>query len=463
MITKSAQTGRYNLKAVVQETGLKPDTLRAWERRYGLPKPDRTSGGHRLYSDYDIQTLKWLMARQEEGLSISRAVALWRSIKEKGESPLDEMPVDSAEEEPSTLVVGETLQQMRDAWLDACKAFNEQRAERVLAQALAIHSPETVCFQILQSGLATIGMEWYQGRATAQQEHFASNLAVRRIDSIIAMSPPPTRSGRILIGGPPHEEHTFPALILTMLMRRRGWPALYLGANIPLARLEATLTHSKADLVLLTAQTLPTAATMIELAQLLHEKNVPLAFGGLVFNLQPEVRSRIPGYFIGEDLRQAPVTLERILTTPSSGTLTYRYDPPAQKYLTALAHFQKRQAHIEAEVWDGAPAGAMRQHYLAEANRELASYIKAALKLGNMNFVSNSIDWLKGLLREGSQAVPDIIVTQYLELYNRAVKSQLDGRGDVIVAWFEGMVGHEQIDPHSNGNGNGYVNGRQAQ
>jgi DNA-binding transcriptional MerR regulator len=38
-------TPTYNLKVVVQETGLRPDTLRAWERRYGLPQPDRRGGG----------------------------------------------------------------------------------------------------------------------------------------------------------------------------------------------------------------------------------------------------------------------------------------------------------------------------------------------------------------------------------------------------------------------------------
>ena len=37
-------TPTFNLKVVVRETGLKPDTLRAWERRYGIPQPQRTSG-----------------------------------------------------------------------------------------------------------------------------------------------------------------------------------------------------------------------------------------------------------------------------------------------------------------------------------------------------------------------------------------------------------------------------------
>ncbi len=67
-------TPLYNLKAVVQETGLKPDTLRAWERRYGVPSPMRADSGHRLYSQNDIDMLHWLVARQEEGLSISRSI-----------------------------------------------------------------------------------------------------------------------------------------------------------------------------------------------------------------------------------------------------------------------------------------------------------------------------------------------------------------------------------------------------
>ena len=54
----------YNLKAVVKETGLNPATLRAWERRYGMPQPQRTEGGHSQYCQHDIDTLQWMIARQ---------------------------------------------------------------------------------------------------------------------------------------------------------------------------------------------------------------------------------------------------------------------------------------------------------------------------------------------------------------------------------------------------------------
>lgn len=53
-------TPAFNLKVVLKETGIAADTLRAWERRYGLPMPQRSAGGHRLYSQRDIETIKWL-------------------------------------------------------------------------------------------------------------------------------------------------------------------------------------------------------------------------------------------------------------------------------------------------------------------------------------------------------------------------------------------------------------------
>ena len=76
----------YNLKAVVKETGLNPATLRAWERRYGMPQPQRTKGGHRQYCRRDIDTLLWLIARQEEGMSIGNASQLWQTLNEQGDT-----------------------------------------------------------------------------------------------------------------------------------------------------------------------------------------------------------------------------------------------------------------------------------------------------------------------------------------------------------------------------------------
>jgi DNA-binding transcriptional MerR regulator len=135
----------YNLKAVIQETGLGPETLRAWERRYGLVKPQRSPGGHRLYSQYDIDMLKWLVARQKEGLSISRAVEMWRGLVKDGQDPLQQFhtPLKTLD------TGGSMLDDLRNGWIAACLAFDEQAAERALSQAFAIVAPEIACTEVL--------------------------------------------------------------------------------------------------------------------------------------------------------------------------------------------------------------------------------------------------------------------------------------------------------------------------
>ena len=62
----------YNLKAVVRETGLKADTLRAWERRYNLITPHRTPKGHRLYTRENVEYIKQILELLEQSREFSR-------------------------------------------------------------------------------------------------------------------------------------------------------------------------------------------------------------------------------------------------------------------------------------------------------------------------------------------------------------------------------------------------------
>src|SRR5919199_705808 len=69
---------RYNTAAVVRTSGVPAATFRAWERRYGFPRPERLPAGQRLYSERDVAAIRWLHEQTERGLTISRAVALVR-------------------------------------------------------------------------------------------------------------------------------------------------------------------------------------------------------------------------------------------------------------------------------------------------------------------------------------------------------------------------------------------------
>src|SRR6188472_3975547 len=71
----------HPMRLVAVRTGLTPDLLRAWEKRYGAVAPVRSSGGQRLYSDADVERLS-LLARAVEG---------GRAIGQIANLPLDEL------------------------------------------------------------------------------------------------------------------------------------------------------------------------------------------------------------------------------------------------------------------------------------------------------------------------------------------------------------------------------------
>lgn len=438
-MTEISRTPAFNLKVVVQETGVKPDTLRAWERRYGLPEPKRSSGGHRLYSQRDIEIVKWLVDRREEGMSISHSVELWQKLVDEGHDPLhmDGSPVKGDIVPP--MEVGSTVEEMRRTWIEACLAFDETAAEQVLTQAFALYPPAMVCLEVLQKGLAEIGMLWYENDATVQQEHFASALAIRRLNALVAAAPSPTRPARIIVACPAGEDHVFAPLLLTLMLRYEGWRVIYLGANVPTTRLETTIRRARPDLIVMTAQQLHTAATLLETARVLRDLEAPMAFGGRVFSAMSDLQQRIPGHFLGEGLQGVTEVVSDILRRqPPVPTV----EPIPPHYQKAVDAYRARQAAVESRVWTILRAENnmdITYEHTANANLHLSRDILAALRLGDISLLGKEISWTEKLLLNYS--MPRQMLHDYLEAYGQAVSEVLGEDGRPIVEWFTIITG----------------------
>lgn len=429
MLSKSPA---FNLKAVLHETGLAADTLRAWERRYGLPTPQRTAGGHRLYSQYDIETIKWLIARQAEGLSISRAVDLWNEQTASGTDPLAALAPTSmilTQSVPAT-PAGTTLNAIRTEWIAACLNFSEVQAEQALNHAFSIFPVEAVCMEVLQKGMSEIGNLWYENRASVQQEHFASGLAMRRLDALLSASPAPTRPQTILVGCPPTEWHTFTPLLLALLLRRRGLNVIYLGANVPADRFAETAIKVKANLVILVAQTLSTAAHLQHVALALTTQQVPVSFGGRIFNLRPGIVEHIPGYYLGQALDGAVNEIESML---KSKMKTMAVKAVSREYLSALQGFNAKRPHIESTLKLNLPPLSIGTEELDASIQHLGNNISAALQFGDMEHLSEEMEWLKVLLHTHNRPRQELV--NFMEAYSHAVDSHINGQGDPIKKW----------------------------
>ncbi len=427
----------FNIKAVVTQTGLKSATIRAWERRYGLPSPDRTSGGHRQYSQRDIDTLLWLVARQQEGVSISHAVEFWQAYIERGEDPLQisttvfQKPIS----EVAQVFKGGQIDKLRETWIAACLAFNREMAEQALAAAFALFKPETVCIEVLQRGLAEIGNQWYEGQVSVQQEHFTSSLSLQRLEMLIAAAPPPARSERIIVAAAPGDFHIFSSLLLTFLLRQQGWDVIYLGADVPGEELDTMISQVQPELFIVTAQLLQSAATLKDIALLAQSQGTPVAYGGLIFNQTPKLRQLIPAHFLGESIESAISRIPQLLQHPSPD---FHPDEEDETYQRALVQFRERRDLIESQVWGTFIATNKPTNHLSSINHGMAQTIEAALKLGDLAVLVRDISWIEYLL-VGYRLPKDLIV-DYVLAYYQATKIHLGESASIVVDWLTSLL-----------------------
>ncbi len=299
----------YNVKAIVVQTGVAAATLRAWERRYGVPAPPRTDSGYRLYSARDMAVIRWLKSQVDAGMSISHAIALMHAQMRRGETMSDIRPLEpeTPVQESGPLPPASTGH-LRNTLIHAATRFDEAAVERVFSEAFALYSVEDVCITVIQPALAAIGARWHAGELSIGIEHFASNLVSRKLGALIAASPAPVHTEKIVAACAPGEQHELGLLVTTLFLRRLGHPVVYLGQNTPLKHLHETLVETSASVLLLSATHLSSAAQMLSLIYGLsgqQDKPISIVYGGRIFNLIPSLRERVPARYVGVNAFEA--------------------------------------------------------------------------------------------------------------------------------------------------------------
>jgi methanogenic corrinoid protein MtbC1 len=302
----------YNAKAVTAQTGITPTTLRAWERRYGVLLPDRTSGGHRLYSERDIAALKWLKQQLEQGLTIGRASEILKGMLSAGATALD-VNTSSATASTATRSVTAIVAELHQALID----YDEAQAESILSEAYALYPIETVCLNMILPVFQQLGSDWEAGRIQVATEHFATNYLRRKLIALVDIGTT-TRAGTIVTGCAPDDLHEGGVLMLSIFLRRRGWKVVYLGQMVPFSDLPNALKHMQAQVLVLSATLIDTARELAHVADHLKQidaaQRPTFAFGGAAFNQQPELREKVEGVFLGETIQAGIDTIEKLMT-----------------------------------------------------------------------------------------------------------------------------------------------------
>jgi methanogenic corrinoid protein MtbC1 len=390
--------------------------------------PTRSEGGQRQYTEEDVQSVKWLLARKEEGMSISRAVELWQSMQAEGANPLQDARFGGAGGlqhrggQQSLL----SAEEFKDRWVSACLEFDEESAERVIREAFSLFELQVVCLDVPQDGLIEIGEMWYVGKVTVQQEHFASALAVRRLNAMIAASVEPSGSKKVVIATPSNEEHIISSLILTLLLRQSGHRVVYLGAEVPTTGMKIMINIIRPDLVVLSSSHVGSLPDLMDAANYLADAGIAMAYGGRVFNVYDELQGLIPGEFLGDGLIESRQRVEQLLAEKATAAEKRVIDAA---YVKSQQVFTNQRAAIEQAVIDEMADGAsveFQQNFVGDN-------IAASLSLGLSEPIAGELDWAKGYVEQFENAGPTL--ADYVSSYRTATEALLDEGGETVSEW----------------------------
>ncbi|MFZ5823723.1 MAG: MerR family transcriptional regulator [Bacillota bacterium] len=241
----------YTVKEVAQLVGIPTATLRKWEQRYQVVSPIRMPNGYRLFTPRDLQVVRWVYARVQEGTPISLAVEAAHERLRTGWSETTEMPTDSPNSLPAEHQISGTY---CSRLIRHLTAIEEQKARGVLDEAFAVLQVEQVLSGVLEPVLHEIGRLWEEQAISEYQEHFSSVTIRDRLAAFRALLPPGTGS-HLITATLPGELHEIGILIVTILALRRGFRITHLSGSPSPSGLNRAVIELHPEAVLLSVTT----------------------------------------------------------------------------------------------------------------------------------------------------------------------------------------------------------------
>ncbi|KRF36767.1 MerR family transcriptional regulator [Nocardioides sp. Soil805] len=209
----------YTVKRAAELTGLSPDTLRMWERRYAVVEPERSPGGYRLYDDAALRRLAAMKSLVDAGWSVRAA-----ATRVLSGSP-DEVVVA---DRPPEAAFGDV-----EALVSVARDFDARALDGVLDEGFALGGYEQVVDEWLLPALGRLGRAWREGSVTVAGEHFVSAGVQRRLATLFDAAAHEGEGPVVVVGLARGSRHELGVLAFSVALRRAGLQVVYVGGDLP--------------------------------------------------------------------------------------------------------------------------------------------------------------------------------------------------------------------------------------
>lgn len=229
----SPDTGaaRHPIQVVSRRTGLTPEVLRVWEKRYGVVVPSRTGTGRRLYSDADIEHLRLLRQATLAGRRISDLARLSRSeLRDLVREDLD--AEQSAPVAASKGSADEASEYVRRS-IQAIRELDASRLQGLISRAVVVFGASSLIEEYLAPLARQLGDAWERGEVAPHHEHMASAILRRNLGTMIAAPGVADSAPALVVATPSGTRHEIGAMLAAAAAVAEGWHVVYLGPDLP--------------------------------------------------------------------------------------------------------------------------------------------------------------------------------------------------------------------------------------
>jgi methanogenic corrinoid protein MtbC1 len=262
----------HPIAVVSERTGLSPDVLRVWERRYGAVQPQRSPGGQRRYTDADVERLRLLHAAIRGGRTIGQVARLPGA--ELASLVTDDAAARPAHDSEAAIV---------DEAIRAARALNGVALDGLLRRAAARLGVQHFVERVAVPVMRRVGDDWSEGHLSPAHEHLASSMLEDILSETMRAA---TRTGggpRVVIATPAGERHAIGATLVGAQAAAEGWSVVYLGTDLPAADIAAAVATTRARAIALSIVYVDDSRRMlreIETVRQLVPPSVPVLAGG---------------------------------------------------------------------------------------------------------------------------------------------------------------------------------------
>lgn len=213
----------FSIKDLEALSGIKAHTIRIWEQRYSVLKPDRTDTNIRTYNNDELRYLLNVALLNKHGFKIS-------SITKMTDEELSERILGLNNE---IALTDRNINQM----VVYMSSLDMEAFEAVIDKQIRNTGLKKTITGLIFPFLARIGMLWQTNHINPAQEHLVSHIIRQKIISATDRTASPAPGNPVLLFLPPGEYHELSLLFVQYLLKSEGIPSLYLGADVPLNNL----------------------------------------------------------------------------------------------------------------------------------------------------------------------------------------------------------------------------------